>query len=49
MFSSAFQLNDPELPPEVTGLSLADLQKIFAKVTSKSDTLLAIRQSLRAL
>ena len=39
MFSSAFQLNDPELPPEVTGLSLADLQKIFAKVTSKSDTL----------
>src|ERR1035437_5566986 len=39
MFSSAFQLNDPKLPLEVTKLSLADLQKIFAKVTSKSDTL----------
>jgi hypothetical protein len=38
-FTSSFQLNDPDLPPEVTALSLADLKKIFAQLTSKSDTM----------
>jgi hypothetical protein len=38
-FTSSFPLDDPDLPPEVTSLSLTDLKKIFAQATSKSQTM----------
>jgi hypothetical protein len=38
-FTSSFKLNDPGLPPQVTGLDLAHLKEIFKQVNSNSDTL----------
>lgn len=38
-FTSSFKLNDPGLPPQVTGLDLAHLKEIFKQVNSNSDSL----------
>ncbi|HKR85576.1 MAG TPA: hypothetical protein VJS37_15565 [Terriglobales bacterium] len=38
-FTSSFRLDDAQLPSQVRGLSLAQLQKMFAKVATKSDTM----------
>ena len=39
MFTSSFKLNDPDLPSQVTGLTLAQLKQLFSTVASKSDTM----------
>jgi hypothetical protein len=38
-FTSSFKLNDPELPSQVTGLTLTQLKQLFSTVASKSDTM----------
>lgn len=34
MFTSSFQLNDPDLPPQIKGLPLNDWKKVFNQATS---------------
>jgi hypothetical protein len=38
-FTSSFRLNDPDLPPAVKGLTLAQWQQLFKNVSSLNDTL----------
>ena len=38
-FTSSFTLADPDLPPELQGLSLPEWQQVFAGATSKNHTL----------
>ena len=38
-FTSSFPLDDPDLPPQLLALSLADWKKVFQQVTSKSDVM----------